>query len=137
MLVHEPASMNMSKWIRLNLFKIFYPCWHNIRRIFPNIHDRIFGDMEEYFVTCPWMNDFYGWKYGLKNGWTLFWTLATNTIFEKNWIKKTGWKQFMLVSFKNNLTQNVQITFQTHISYFLNMKYNSSFTTFKPYKMLN
>jgi hypothetical protein len=35
-----------------------------------------------------------------KNGWTLFWMLAKNVIFAKNWKKKTKLKQFMLVSFK-------------------------------------
>jgi hypothetical protein len=32
-----------------DIWKIFFDTW-----------DKIFDDVEEYFVTCSWMNDIYG-----------------------------------------------------------------------------
>jgi hypothetical protein len=58
--------------------------------------------LREYSLTCrnflllTWKN-ILPCVHGLKNGWTLFWTLATTTIFAKKWTKKTRLKQFMLV----------------------------------------
>ncbi len=43
-------------------FRIFYSCQWNIRRIFFDTWDIIFGDMEVYFSTCSWMNDIYDEK---------------------------------------------------------------------------
>jgi hypothetical protein len=37
----------------VNIDKIYW-------KILFNTWDKIFGDVEEYFVTCSWMNDIYG-----------------------------------------------------------------------------
>jgi hypothetical protein len=58
-----------------------------------------------------------------KNGWTLFWMLATNTILQK--IKQKNSVEIIYVGFfqKQFDTWNTQVTLQNHTSYFLNMKY--------------
>jgi hypothetical protein len=38
----------------------------------------IFVEVEEYFATCPWMNDLDGWK-----KWILFFMFPTNIFLQK------------------------------------------------------
>jgi hypothetical protein len=78
-----------------------------------------FVDVEEYFSTCPWMNDLYGWK----NGWNLYWMLPTNVNFVENWTKKKGVKQFMLVSFKPNPKKMFKSQSKAILHFIFNRKY--------------
>ncbi len=58
MLFCEPANVS-GEQVSMNKKKLEY---------FTDVDtwDIIFGDVEEYFVMCSWMNDNYGWKCGLK-----------------------------------------------------------------------
>jgi hypothetical protein len=105
-------------------FRIFCPCRHNIRRIFFDTQDKFFGSMKEYFSMSPWMNDIYGWKYG----WKMY------ELYSECWQHMLFlWKIEQSKEGGNNLCQgffqkqfdtwNAQVTLQSHISYFLNMKY--------------
>jgi hypothetical protein len=54
-------------------------------------------DVEEYFATCPWMNDFMDEK------WMNFiLNVANKCYFSRKLEKKKGSKQFMLLSFNTN-----------------------------------
>jgi hypothetical protein len=86
--------------------------------------DKFFGDMKEYFSMCPWMIDIYGWKYG----WKMY------ELYSECWQHMLFlWKIEQSKEGGNNLCQgffqklfdtwNVQVTLQSHISYFFNMKY--------------
>ncbi len=94
-------------------FNIFYPCQWNIRKIFFDTWDIMFGDMEEYFSACSCMNDIYD-----ENKMDIFYEHWQHIFFVENWTKETWWKQFKLVYFKTFDTWNVQVTLQVtlHIS---------------------
>ncbi len=70
------------------------------------------------------MDESMGEKMDEKEKWTLFWTLATNAIFAKNWTKR-DMVETIYVGFspKQFNTWNAQVTLQSHTSYFLDMKY--------------
>ncbi len=97
---------------------LFHPCQHNIRRIFFDTWDIMFGDMEEYFSSCSWMNDIYDEK-----KWIFVMNIGNICFFVENWTKETWWKLFKLVYFKTFDTWNVQVTLQVilHISLIWNI----------------
>jgi len=96
---------------------LFHPCQHNIRRIFFDTWDIMFGDMEEYFLM--FMDEWYLWWKKMD----ICYEHWQHIFFVENWTKETWWKLFKLVYFKTFDTWNVQVTLQVilHISLIWNI----------------
>ncbi len=98
MLVHEPMSMSLSRWTwawehNQIFLKIFFPRQWNISKIFFDTSDRIFGDVEEYFVMCSWMIDFLDENGDEKLQWMNFFMNIGNKLF------------FVKTNFKNRMEE--------------------------------
>jgi hypothetical protein len=61
------------------------------------MYNIIFASVEEYFATCPWMDDLYGLKKRMN---FILYVGNKHYFCEKLNKKEIGLKEFMLVSFK-------------------------------------
>jgi hypothetical protein len=70
--------------------------------------DKIFVDMEEYFATCPWMNDIYGLKIWMKNGrkWMNFILNVANKCYFCRKLNKRNKVEGVYVGFFQNKSTN-------------------------------
>ncbi len=65
---------------QVNMSKAFLEYFADIDKMFGKYYltrHKIFGDVEEYFATCSWINDIYGWKFG--------WQVKMDELFHEHW----------------------------------------------------
>jgi hypothetical protein len=81
--------------------------------------------VEEYFATCSWINDIYGWKFG--------WQMKMDELFHEHWQQ---------ICFCKKLNKRIKME-KNYVGLFWKIEHMKcwnhalGYTTFEPYRMLN